>query len=222
MTWPKEFGGRGLSAAEVAVINEELNAVGVARVTRGMGENLVGPAIIAHGTDEQRERFLPRIISGENRYCQGFSEPDSGSDLASLKTRGIIDGDELVITGQKVWTSWYWRANMLSCHCRTDSDAPKHQGISYVLIPLKKKDWSDNGIEFCLLCQITGESHFAETFVEEARAPLSNVIGGLNNGWRVAMMTLGSERGGTATTQHIQFRREFWHLVDAARERGKN
>lgn len=221
VTWPKEFGGRGLSAAEVAVMNEELNAAGLPRVTRGMGENLVGPAIIAHGTDEQRERFLPRIISGEDRYCQGFSEPDSGSDLASLKTRGIIDGDELVITGQKVWTSWYWRANMLFCLCRTDSEAPKHQGISYVLIPLEKEDGSDNGIEFRPLRQITGESHFAETFVEEARAPLSNVIGGLNNGWRVAMTTLGSERGGTATTQHVQFRKEFWRLVEVARERGK-
>lgn len=126
VTWPKDFGGRGLSAAEVAVMNEELNAVGLPRATRGMGENLAGPAIIAHGTEEQRERFLPRSISGEDRYCQGFSEPDSESDLASLKARGIIDVDELVITGPKVWTSWYRRSNMLFRLCRTNSDALKH------------------------------------------------------------------------------------------------
>jgi alkylation response protein AidB-like acyl-CoA dehydrogenase len=221
VTWPKEYGGRGLSGVELAVLNEEFGRAGVPRVTRGMGETLVGPSIILYGTEEQKAYFLPRIISGQDRYCQGFSEPDAGSDLASLKTRGVVDGDEVVITGQKVWTSWYWDATMLFCLCRTDPDAPKHKGISYVLVPLKREDGSPNGVEFRPLKQLTGQSHFAETFLEEARAPLFNVIGGLNNGWRATMTTLGNERGGNATTQHVQFRKEFWSLVKEARRRGK-
>ena len=221
VAWPTEFGGRGLSGVEVAVMNEEFGRVGVPRITRGMGEGLVGPAIIVHGTDEQKAYFLPRIIDGTDVYCQGFSEPDSGSDLASLKTRGVVDGDEVIVTGQKVWTSNYWLANMIFCLCRTDPDVPKHQGISYVLIPLKRDDGEPNGVEFRPLKQLTGQSHFAETFINEARAPLFNVIGGLNNGWRATMTTLGNERGGSATTQHVQFAQEFWSLVDEVRARGK-
>jgi alkylation response protein AidB-like acyl-CoA dehydrogenase len=181
-----------------------------------MGEGLVGPSIIAHGTDEQKAYFLPRIIDGTDRYCQGFSEPNAGSDLASLRTRGVVENDEVVVNGQKVWTSWYWDATMLFCLCRTDPEAPKHRGISYVLIPIQ-----DNGVEFRPIKQITGESHFAEPFLTDARAPLFNVIGGLSNGWQVAMTTLGNERGGSATTQYLQFEREFWSLVNLARENGK-
>ena len=221
VSWPKAFGGRGLSGIEVAVMNEEFARAGVPRVTMGMGEGLVGPAIILHGSEEQQAHFLPRIINGEDVYCQGFSEPDSGSDLASLKTRGIVDGDEVIVTGQKVWTSGFYAANMMFCLCRTDPDAPKHQGISYVLIPLTRDDGSSNGIEFRPLKQLTGESHFAETFLNEARAPLFNVIGGLNHGWKTAMTTLGNERGGSATTQHVQFRQEALRLIDEARRRGK-
>lgn len=222
VSWPREFGGRGLSGVEVAVLNEEFARAGVPRVTRGMAENIVGPAIIVHGTAEQKQRLLPRIISGADRYCQGFSEPEAGSDLAGLKTRGVVDGDEVVVTGQKVWTSWYQQATMLFCLCRTDPDVPKHQGITYVLIPVRTEGGDPNGIDFRPLRQITGDSHFAETFIDEARAPLSNVIGGLNNGWRVAMTTLGNERGGTATTQHVQFAREFWKLVEDVRRWGLN
>ena len=186
-----------------------------------MGETLVGPTIIVHGTDEQRAYFLPRIVDGSDRYCQGFSEPGSGSDLASLRTRGVVDGDEIVVTGQKVWTSVYWDANMVFCLCRTDPDSPRHQGISYVLIPVRRPDGSANGVEFRRIREITGEFRFAETFLDEARAPLFNVIGGLNNGWRVSMTTLGNERGGTATTQHLEHRALFWQLVEEARRRGK-
>ncbi len=216
VAWPVEYGGRGLSGLEVALLNEEFHRAGVPRVTRGMGEWLVGPSIIAHGTEEQKEQFLPRIISGEDRYCQGFSEPGAGSDLASLRTKGTIDGDTVTINGQKVWTSGYWNANMMFCLCRTDQEARKHQGISYVLVPLQ-----DNGIEFRSIKQMTGEGHFAETFIENATAPTSNIIGGLNNGWKVAMTTLGNERGGNATTQHTQFEEELWRLVETARERGR-
>ena len=215
VAWPEEFGGRGLSGVEVAVLNEELARVRMPRVTRGMGESLVGPSIIVHGTDEQKARFLPRIVDGTDRYCQGFSEPDAGSDLASLQTRGVVDGDELVIDGQKVWTSWYWDATIVFTLCRTDPDAPKHRGISYVLVPVDQP-----GVEFRPIKQISGESHFAETWYTAARAPLDNVIGGLNEGWRVSMTTLGNERGGSATTQHVQHEKMWRDLVDEVRARG--
>jgi alkylation response protein AidB-like acyl-CoA dehydrogenase len=219
--WPKEYGGRGLGGVEVAVMNEEFGRAGLPRATRGMGEWLVGPSIIVHGTEDQKAHFLSRIVDGTDRYCQGFSEPDAGSDLAGLKTRGIVDGDEIVVTGQKVWTSGAHRATMMFCLCRTDPDAPKHRGISYVLLPMRKPDGSSNGFELRPIRQITGNSNFSETFITEARAPLSNVIGGVNNGWRVTMTTLGNERGGNATTQHVQYERQFWRIVDEARRLGR-
>jgi alkylation response protein AidB-like acyl-CoA dehydrogenase len=221
VSWPEEYGGRGLSGIEVAVMNEEFGRLRVPRVTRGMGEWLVGPSIIVWGSDEQKAHFLPRIIDGTDRYCQGFSEPDAGSDLASLKTRGIVDGDEVLITGQKVWTSGSQAANMMFCLCRTDPDAPKHKGISYVLTPMYRPDGSSNGFELRPIRQITGQAHFTETFIHEARAPLFNVIGGLHNGWRVTMTTLGNERGGQATTQHVQHTRQFWDAVDLMRKQGR-
>jgi alkylation response protein AidB-like acyl-CoA dehydrogenase len=222
VSWPKEFGGRGLTGIEVAVMNEEFSRAGVPRVTRGMGEWLVGPSIIVWGTDEQKAYFLPRIVDGTDRYCQGFSEPDAGSDLASLKTRGVIDGDEVVITGQKVWTSGAQAANMMFCLCRTDPDAPKHRGISYVLTPMFREGGESNGFELRPIKQPTGGAHFTETFITEARAPLFNVIGGLNNGWRVTMTTLGNERGGNATTQHVQYTKQFWEAVELAKKYGKD
>ena len=222
VSWPKEFGGRGLTGIEVAVMNEEFARAGVPRATRGMGEWLVGPSIIVWGTDEQKAYFLPRIIDGTDRYCQGFSEPDAGSDLASLKTRGVVDGDEVVITGQKVWTSGAQAANTMFCLCRTDPDAPKHKGISYVLTPMFREDGSSNGFELRPIKQMTGGAHFTETFITEARAPLFNVIGGLHNGWRVTMTTLGNERGGNATTQHVQHTKTFWDVVDLVKEIGKD
>ncbi len=221
VSWPEEFGGRGLSGIEVAVMNEEFARAGVPRVTRGMGEWLVGPSIIVWGSDEQKAHFLPRIIDGTDRYCQGFSEPDAGSDLASLKTRGVVDGDEIVITGQKVWTSGAQMANMMFCLCRTNPEVPKHQGISYVLVPMNKPDGSPNGFELSPIKQLSGTAGFTQTFITEARAPLFNVIAGLHNGWRVTMTTLGNERGGNATTQHVQYTRQFWDAVDMVRSRGQ-
>jgi hypothetical protein len=216
--WPAEVGGRGLTGVEMAILNEEFDREGMPRVIRGMGESLVGPSIIVHGTDEQRAHFLPRIIEGTDRYCQGFSEPDHGSDLAGVETRAAVDGDEVVVTGQKVWTSGAHRANTMFTLCRTDPDAPKHRGLSYVLVPMKREDGSSNGIDLQPLRQMSGASGFCQEFIEGARAPLFNVIGGLNNGWRVAMTTLGNERGGHATTQHLRYEREFWELVETARK----
>ena len=216
VSWPEEYGGRGLAALELAVLNQEFAEARVPRVTMGMGESLVGPSIIVHATEEQKTHFLPRIVAGEDRYCQGFSEPNAGSDLAGLQTKGEVHGDEIIITGQKIWTSGAAAANMMFCLCRTDPDAPKHQGISYVLLPMK-----DNNIELRPIKQITGGSGFYECFIDSARAPLFNVIGGLNNGWRVAMTTLGNERGGGATVQHLRFVGEYWRLVDTARKLGR-
>jgi alkylation response protein AidB-like acyl-CoA dehydrogenase len=141
--------------------------------------------------------------------------------LAALKTRGVIDGEEVVITGQKVWTSGATEANMMFCLCRTDFDVPKHQGISYVLLPMFHDDKSSNGIELRPIQQPHGASHFTETFLTESRAPVANIIGGMNNGWRVTMTTLGNERGGNATTQHVEFTRQFWDGVKLLKESGK-
>jgi alkylation response protein AidB-like acyl-CoA dehydrogenase len=215
--WPAEYGGQDMDAVRLAVLNEEFYRAGVPRVNRGMGESLVGPSIIGHGTPEQKATFLPRIISGEDRYCQGFSEPNHGSDLAAVETKGEVDGDEIVITGQKVWTSGAAYANKMFILCRSDPTVPKHAGLSYVLF-----DFTDPAITFRPIKQISGAAEFCEDFFDGVRAPLFNVIGGLNNGWRVAMTTLTNERGGRATVQHLGFEREYWELVETARKHGKN
>jgi alkylation response protein AidB-like acyl-CoA dehydrogenase len=214
--WPEEFGGQRMDAVRIAVLNEEFHMAGVPRVQRGMGEALVGPSVIVHGTPEQRAYFLPRIISGEDVYCQGFSEPGHGSDLAGVETRGIVDGEEIVVSGQKVWTSGASQATMMFVLCRTNPDVEKHAGLSYVLIP-----FTGPGVEYRPIRQMSGASEFCEDFLDGVRAPLFNVIGGVNNGWRVAMTTLGHERGGRATVQHLGFEREFWELVDTARKYGR-
>jgi alkylation response protein AidB-like acyl-CoA dehydrogenase len=214
--WPQEYGGQGLDPVRVSVLNEELQRAGLPRVTRGAGESLVGPAVIAHGTPEQKACFLPRILSGEHVYCQGFSEPNHGSDLAAVDTRGVVDGDEIVITGQKVWTSGAEDANMMFILCRTDPTVPKHAGLSYVLF-----DFTDPAVTVRPIRQISGSSEFAEDFFDGVRAPLFNVIGQLGDGWRVAMTTLGFERGSSATVQYLGFEKEYWELVETARKHGK-
>jgi alkylation response protein AidB-like acyl-CoA dehydrogenase len=214
--WPEEYGGQGLDPVRTSVFNEELQRAGLPRVTRGAGESLAGPAIIAHGTPEQKAEFLPKILSGEHVYCQGFSEPDHGSDLAAVETRGVVDGDELVITGQKVWTSGADEANMMFILCRTDPTVPKHAGLSYVLF-----DFTDPAVTVRPIRQISGSAEFAEDFFDGVRAPLFNVIGALGDGWRVAMTTLGFERGSSATVQYLGFEKEYWELVETARKHGK-
>ncbi|MQA84514.1 MAG: acyl-CoA dehydrogenase [Streptosporangiales bacterium] len=215
--WPESVGGRGWDAVQMSVWAEECHRAGVPVVTRGMGEAFVGPSIIVHGTEEQKAYFLPRIISGEDVYCQGFSEPNQGSDLAGVRTRGVVEGEEIVVTGQKVWTSGAHRASMIFVLCRTDPNVPKHRGLSYVLVPMR-----DNNIEIRPLPQMSGAAEFYEDFLDGARAPLFNVIGGLGGGWRVAMTTLGHERGGRASTAHLAHEREFWELVDTARKYGRD
>ncbi len=152
-----------------------------------------GPVVIAHGTEEQKQRYLEPILSAEEIWCQGFSEPESGSDLASLKTKAVKDGDEWVVTGQKVWTTLAQYAKWCMLVARTDPDAPKHQGLTYFLM-----DMEQEGVQVRPLVQITGEGEFNELFIEEARIPEENVVGGVGNGWQVAITTLMNERAGLA------------------------
>jgi len=213
--WPEEHGGRGLDSFQNGIVSEEFGKTGYPRTNRGMGESLVSPAIIVWGTDEQKKEFLPKIMDGTHRYCQGFSEPGAGSDLAGLQTKGLVDGDEPIITGQKVWTSGAQFANMMFCLCRTNPDAPKHKGISYVLVPMP-----DNGFDIRGLRQMTGGSGFSEVFIDGARAPITNVIGGLHDGWRVTNTTLGNERRGGGG-RHTAFKKQWDRVVDEARSNGK-
>jgi alkylation response protein AidB-like acyl-CoA dehydrogenase len=218
-TWPRDHGGRGLSQHEAVALHEEFARAGAPLPTRGLGESLVGPTLLQWGTAEQKSRLLPRIVDGTHRYCQGFSEPNAGSDLRSIATRGDVDGDTICLTGQKIWTSAASNANMIFCLCRTVDPGAGRDGITFVIVPMRHGDGSANGVEVRPIRQPTGIPEFAEVFLDGARAPLDNVIGGLNNGWRVAMTTLGSERAG-ASTLHVPFDSQFWRLVALARANG--
>jgi alkylation response protein AidB-like acyl-CoA dehydrogenase len=179
------------------------------------GDTLVGPTILQWGTEEQKKEFLPRILNGTMRWCQGFSEPNSGSDLASLKTSAVLDGDEWVINGQKVWTTGGHHADYCFLLTRTDPDAPKHKGISYLLVPMHQE-----GVEVRGIVQPDGTAEFCEVFFDDARCPKDNVVGGVNNGWKVANSTLAFERGMSATTGYRRFEEEWKLMVAAAKERG--
>jgi len=214
-SWPKEYGGKGLSIMENVVLNEEFARAGAPLRADFFGDTLVGPTILQWGSEEQKKEFLPKILSGQIAWCQGFSEPDAGSDLASLKTRAELDGDEWVINGQKIWTTQAQYADYIFLLARTDPNAPKHAGISYLLVPMKQ-----DGIEVRPIVQPDGSAEFNEVFFSNARCPKENVVGGLNNGWKVAMTTLGFERGSSATTSHRRFEKELEVIIDKARENG--
>jgi alkylation response protein AidB-like acyl-CoA dehydrogenase len=215
-SWPEEYGGKGLSIMENVVLAEEFARAKAPLRADFFGDTLVGPTILQWGTEEQKKEFLPKIQQGEMRWCQGFSEPDSGSDLASLKTSAVLDGDQWVINGQKVWTTQAQYADYIFLLARTDPDAAKHHGISYLLVPMKQP-----GIEVRPITQPDGTAEFNEVFFDGARCPKDNVVGGVNNGWVVANTTLAHERGMSATTGYRRFAEEFDLMVDAARERGR-
>jgi alkylation response protein AidB-like acyl-CoA dehydrogenase len=215
-TWPKEYGGKGLTTMEAVVLNEEFARAGAPMRADFFGDTLVGPTILQWGTEEQKKEFLPRILSGTIAWCQGFSEPDAGSDLANLGTKAVLDGDEWVINGQKIWTTQGFVADYVFILCRTDPDAPKHKGISYLLCPMDQP-----GVEVRPINQIDGAAEFAEVFFTDARCPADNVVGGLNNGWAVAMTTLGFERGSSATTGHRRFETELNNIIELARANGR-
>jgi alkylation response protein AidB-like acyl-CoA dehydrogenase len=213
--WPREYGGKGLSIMENVVLSEEFARAGAPLRADFFGDTLVGPTLLQWGTEEQKREFLPKILSGQIRWCQGFSEPDSGSDLASLKTTAVLDGEEWVVTGQKVWTTQAQYADYIFLLARTDPNATKHKGISYLLVPMKQP-----GVEVRPIVQPDGTAEFNEVFFDGARCPKENVVGGLNNGWQVANTTLGFERGSSATTSYRRFEKEWEFLRDRAQETG--
>jgi alkylation response protein AidB-like acyl-CoA dehydrogenase len=214
-SWPKEYGGKGLSILDNVVLNEEFARAGAPLRADFFGDTLVGPTILQWGSEEQKREFLPKILSGQISWCQGFSEPDSGSDLASLKTRAELDGDEWVVNGQKIWTTQAQHADYVFLLARTDPNAEKHAGISYLLVPMQQ-----SGVEVRPIVQPDGSAEFNEVFFTNARCPKDNVVGGLNNGWAVAMTTLGFERGSNATTSHRRFEKELDVIVEHARANG--
>ena len=217
ISWPKEYGGRGLSLTQQVIFYEEYaRADGPGRVGI-VNEGLLGPTIIAFGTDDQKRRFLPSILKGEEIWCQGYSEPNAGSDLANVQTRAELDGDEWVIDGQKVWTSLAHWADWCFVLCRTDRDAqPKHRGISYLLVPMRQP-----GIEIRPIVQITGTSEFNEVFFDGARTARDNVVGDVNGGWKVAMGTLAFERGASTLGQQLGFENELQRIIAAGRANGR-
>jgi alkylation response protein AidB-like acyl-CoA dehydrogenase len=217
-SWPTAYGGAGLSALESVIVAEEFAKAGVPSGGSNdvFGIQMLGNTLINWGTEEQKAHYLPRILSGEDLWCQGYSEPNAGSDLGNVQTKAVLDGDEWVINGQKIWTSAGHLANWIFVLCRTDSDAPKHKGISFLLCPMDQP-----GVEVRPIRMISGESEFNEVFFTDARCAKENVVGGVHNGWAVAMTLLGYERGESAATMPIRFRAELDRLMALAAEKGR-
>ncbi|MEX2625314.1 MAG: acyl-CoA dehydrogenase family protein [Ilumatobacteraceae bacterium] len=215
-TWPAEYGGKGLTTMQGVVLAEEFARAKAPMRGDFFGDTLVGPTLLQWGTEEQKQEFLPGILQGKTRWCQGFSEPNSGSDLASVKTSAVLDGDEWVINGQKVWTTQGHHADYCFLLTRTDPEAPKHKGISYMLVPMRQ-----DGVEVRGITQPDGTAEFCEVFFDDARCPKDNVVGGVNNGWKVANSTLAFERGQSATTGFRRFEEEYRLLVESATANGR-
>jgi alkylation response protein AidB-like acyl-CoA dehydrogenase len=188
-TWPKEYGGGGLSRDEAKVLREEMRAINARSPLDSFGIWMLGPALLSYGSEEQKKKYLPQITRGEIRWCQGYSEPNSGSDLASLQTRAEDKGDHFLVNGQKVWTSYADKADWIFCLVRTDPSAPKHNGISFVLF-----DMQSPGVSTRPIVLISGKSPFCETFFDDVRVPKENLVGELNKGWDVAKYLLTHER----------------------------
>jgi alkylation response protein AidB-like acyl-CoA dehydrogenase len=213
--WPREYGGRGADLMRQTIVNEEMVCARAPGLIGMMGIQMVGPTLIQHGTEAQRRRYLPKILTGEEIWCQGYSEPGAGSDLASLRTRAEIVGDEFVVNGQKVWTSNAQYADWMFCLVRTDPEAPKHGGISYLLIDMKTP-----GITVRPLVQMTGDAGFNEVFFEDVRVPRENLVGRLNDGWQVANATLAHERNMLGSTTRTQ--QSFAALLRLAQRQRRN
>ncbi len=214
VNWPKQYGGRGASVMQRLIFREELSRLGLNEPFIGMGISLLGPTLMHWGTEAQKQNHLPKIQKGEEVWCQGYSEPGAGSDLAGVQTRAVEDGDDFVVNGQKVWTSMAQHADMIFLLVRTDPSAPKHKGISYLLV-----DMHSPGITVRPLVQITGGKGFNEVFFEDVRVPRKNIVGELNNGWQVAMTTLMFERGGGGGENALG---EVHELVDLAKRLPRN
>jgi alkylation response protein AidB-like acyl-CoA dehydrogenase len=217
INWPKEYGGQGATLIQQAIYAQEMTRAKAPQPANGLGISIVGPTLMHHGTEEQKKRFIPKILSGEEIWCQGFSEPNSGSDLASLQTKAVLDGDDFVVNGQKIWTSLGQYADWCILLVRTDSNAPKHRGISYLLV-----DMHSPGITVRPLKQITGNSEFNETFFDNVRVPKHNLIGEINDGWRIAMTTLTYERGISSLATQVRIKQQLDAMIDYARSTRQN
>ncbi|ONH55511.1 acyl-CoA dehydrogenase [Frankia sp. CcI49] len=216
ITWPREYGGRGGSLAEEIVFLQEHAAAAAPYWVGVQGRDLFGPTLLRHGSKEQKARFLPRITAAEEFWGQGFSEPGAGSDLASLRTRARLDGDEWVIDGQKIWTTFGAHADWLYVLCRTDPEAPAHRGISLLLVPVDQP-----GVDVRPIRTIAGGREFCEVFLSEARTRADLVVGPIHGGWRVAMGTVGAERLLTTLPYQYMFERELSDLIKVLRDRGR-
>jgi alkylation response protein AidB-like acyl-CoA dehydrogenase len=211
ISWPAEYGGRGASVIEQLVFAEEMHRSGAPGTVNIIGLSNIAPAIMQYGTEEQKQRFLPRMLRGDDIWCQGFSEPDAGSDLAGLSTSAVLDGDHFVVNGQKTWNTIGHLAGWCELLVRTDREAPKHKGISCMLV-----DMTLPGVEVRPLVTITGEQDFSEIFFTDVRVPVNALLGPINEGWRVAMTTLSYERAGVANL-HLGLRKKIGDLLDEAK-----
>ena len=212
IAWPKDFGGRGATFIEQAIFQEEL-AVADTPETATIGQSLVGPTIIAVGTEAQKKRFLPGILSGDEVWCQGFSEPNAGSDLASLETKAVLDGDHFVVNGQKIWTSFAHFADLCLLVVRTDTTAAKHKGITCLLVDMKSP-----GITVRPLKMMSGDAEFNEMFFSNLRVPVDRVLGKVNEGWNVAITALSNERANLGIGLYVAFKRNLDSVVEHARK----
>jgi alkylation response protein AidB-like acyl-CoA dehydrogenase len=217
MDWPTEYGGRGASIVEQIIFYEEMSRAEAPQPLNRSGLSMLGPTIMRHGTPAQRERHLAKILTAEEIWCQGFSEPNAGSDLANLQTRAVLDGDHYVINGQKVWTSMAHVAEWGFFLVRTDASGAKHKGITFILVDMKTP-----GISIRPLRQITGEAEFNEVFLENVRVPASNVVGKVNEGWGVALTTLAYERDVLTMIRHISLRTALERLIARAKQTKRN
>lgn len=215
--WPKEYGGRGATVDEQLIFQLEYASADPPYRATAQGQDLLGPTLLAFGSEEQKLRFLPKITAAEEFWGQGFSEPGAGSDLASLRTRASRDGDDWVIDGQKIWTSAGARAHWLYVLCRTNPTAPRHRGISLLLVPTDQP-----GVEVRPIRNIMGTSEFCEVFFSGARTSADMVVGEVDHGWQVAMGALGTERGTTLLAEHLRIQHEIDHIIAAARQSGQH
>ncbi|MEV0147696.1 MULTISPECIES: acyl-CoA dehydrogenase family protein [unclassified Nonomuraea] len=215
LAWPARYGGRDASLADQVAFHEEYARADAPARVGHIGEGLLGPTILQLGTDEQKARFLPPIQRGEELWCQGYSEPDAGSDLAGVRTRARLDSGRWVVTGQKVWTSLAHVADWCFVLCRTEPGSERHRGLSYLLVPMRQP-----GVEVRPIVQMTGTSEFNEVFFDGATTDAANVVGAPGDGWRVAMATLAHERGASTLGQQIGFRRELAKVIETARRTG--
>jgi alkylation response protein AidB-like acyl-CoA dehydrogenase len=217
LTWPQAYGGRGATFMEQVIFNQEMARAKAPPLINVLGIIIAGPTIMVHGTEEQKRRYLPKILNAEEIWCQGFSEPNSGSDLASLATRARLDGDEFVVNGQKIWNSYGHMAQQCLVLVRTDPSLPKHKGITALIV-----DMQSSGVTVKPLRQITGDAEFNEVFFDNVRMPRASLLGEINDGWNVAITILMFERLNTASLLEIQTKIALDELIDTARRTLRN